>query len=198
MGKIKAVLFDLGNVLVDIDLNMFWRMLEFDSPAAIAPYAQDLKQWAMRYEAGEFPTDHFLLGLQRILGSGYSMPALRKAFQSIICQPIAGMEELVADVSRRYRTALVSNTNEIHHLSSGATVPALEYLSKHYVSYELRVMKPKSGFYEAVLRDLDLPAQEVVFIDDLPENIEGANRAGMHGILFRGVEGLRKDLRNFD
>ena len=195
MSAVQAVLFDLGNVLVDVDQGIFPQSLGFQNAEEIMYLAQDLRDWARRYETGQFATDIFLAGLQNILGGSYPIRQLRQAFQSIIRDPIPGMEDLVADVSRLMRTALASNTNEIHHLTSMAVVPALAHLSKHYVSYELKVMKPEPEFYAAILRDLDLPPAQVVFIDDKVENIAGATAAGMSGVLFTTAPELRERLR---
>jgi len=194
MSKMKAVLFDLGNVLVRIDMGMFGRSLGFEDAQEMAPNVPELMAWARRYEMGDFGTDMFLAGLQNILGSAYSIHHLREAFQRIICEPIEGMEEVVGRMGDLYQTALVSNTNEIHHLTSIATVPALALLPKHYVSYQLKALKPDERFYRAILADLALPAEDVVFIDDLQENVKGAQRAGMIGVLFAGVEALRREL----
>ena len=113
----------------------------------------------------------------------------------MVCSLGDSLEEIVDAVSRSHRTALVSNTNEIHHLISNATVPALGSLPVHYVSYEINTMKPHGAFYDAVLAGEAVPADSIVFIDDLPENVEGAGKSGMHGILFTGCEALRGQLQ---
>jgi HAD superfamily hydrolase (TIGR01509 family) len=197
MSDVKAVLFDLGNVLVDIDLGMFPQKLGFAEAKEIMYLAQDLRAWVLRYETGEFQTDIFLAGLQNILGGAYPMRQLREAFQSIVRDPVKGMEELVEQVSRATSTALVSNTNEIHHLTAKAIVPALVHLEREYVSYELKILKPAPAFYEAVIGDLQLRPDEIIFVDDTADNVAGANAAGMTGILFTNAVILRDQLRSF-
>ncbi len=190
----RAVLFDLGNVLVGLDVNMFWRSLGFDGPEAIAPYAGALRAWARRYESGEFATIDFVDGLGTILDGRFTPEALVEAFDQIIREPIDGMAEIVARVSARHRTALVSNTNELHHHGSVRRVPALRHLHRHYVSYQLKVMKPGREFYEAIIRDQQLQPERMVFIDDLEENVNGAVDAGLRGIKFVDAASLEKDL----
>jgi HAD superfamily hydrolase (TIGR01509 family) len=196
MSEVQAVLFDLGNVLVDVDVGMFPQKLGFEEATEIMYLAQDLRAWVLRYEAGEFATDLFLAGLQNILGGAYPMRQIREAFQSIVRDPIVGMERLVDIVSRTRRTALVSNTNEIHHLTAKATVPALVHIQHEYVSYELKVLKPAPGFYRAVIEDLQLKPEEIVFIDDTPDNVAGAEAAGMTGVVFTNAVTLEKQLRS--
>ncbi len=195
MTDIRAVLFDLGNVLVDVDVNMFWRSLGFDGPEAIAPYADALRAWAMRYEAGEFATIEFVDGLGTILEGRFTSEELVEAFDQIIREPIDGMASIVSQVAAQRRTALVSNTNELHHHGSIRRVPALRHLHRQYVSYQLKVMKPGRKFYEAIIRDQQLRPEQMIFIDDLEENVKGAVDAGMRGIRFVDVVSLEKELR---
>ena len=62
-------------------------------------------------------------------------------------------------------------------------------------SYEIGQRKPEPAAYAAVLEMCALPPEQIVFVDDFPENVEAANAAGLHGILFTGEDTLRKELR---
>ena len=52
------------------------------------------------------------------------------------------------------------------------------------ISSELGVMKPNADAYQRTLEQLGRPAEEVIFIDDRAENIEGAEAVGLHGVLY--------------
>ena len=58
--------------------------------------------------------------------------------------------------------------------------------------------KPAPEIYRHLLSRIDLPADSLLLIDDKPENVRGAKRAGMHGILFETEEGLIAELRRQD
>jgi HAD superfamily hydrolase (TIGR01509 family) len=62
------------------------------------------------------------------------------------------------------------------------------------VSYDLHVLKPDPAFYRAVINGEQCNPEEMVFIDDLPENVDGARLAGMLGIVFEGAESLKRSL----
>ena len=98
--------------------------------------------------------------------------------------------DIVKRVSRGHRTALVSNTNEIHYKVSLKKFGVLDALRTHYLSYQLRVMKPAHGFYDAIIKDQKIDPSEMLFIDDLLVNVEGAQTAGMQAIRLEGVEKL--------
>ncbi|MEO7127043.1 MAG: HAD family phosphatase [Nakamurella sp.] len=67
---------------------------------------------------------------------------------------------------------------------------------KVVISGEINLLKPDAAIYRYLLRELATPANRVAFADDLAENIDGANAAGIRGILFRGPTALRADLVN--
>lgn len=63
------------------------------------------------------------------------------------------------------------------------------------LSCEIGIEKPDPKAYEVLLSKLNLAAKEVVFIDDLPENIAAAKKVGLDAILFESEEKLREELR---
>jgi len=62
------------------------------------------------------------------------------------------------------------------------------------LSCEIGIEKPDLKAYEFLLTELNLPAKEVLFIDDRPENIEAAKAAGLDAILFQSEQQLRGEL----
>jgi HAD superfamily hydrolase (TIGR01509 family) len=194
MNQIEVVLFDLGNVLVQVDVLNFPRSLGFQNVKELDPVISKMLELQQQYEAGSVSTDEFFHEVGGILQNKFSREELEKAFSTIICEPINGMEALVQNISRKYRTGLVSNTSESHYNESLQKVPALKYLSKHYVSYQLKTLKPSKKFYDIVLKDLKCNPERIIFIDDLATNVEGAVQAGMVGIRFQNPLQLQADL----
>lgn len=62
------------------------------------------------------------------------------------------------------------------------------------LSCEIGVEKPDLKAYELLLKTLNLPAKDVVFIDDRSENIEAAKAIGLDAILFESEQQLRNEL----
>lgn len=195
MAQIDVVLFDLGNVLIHIDVLNFPRNLGYADPTVLEPIASKIYRLQQDYEAGKITTDLFFERVAHLLPHPFSREDLERAFASILCEPIAGMEEIVKAASRSYTTALVSNTSEFHYRQSVELVPSLQYLSKHYVSYQLNALKPHREFYEAILKDLQCTPDSVIFIDDTEQNVEGATKLGMIGIHFTSREQLLNDFK---
>lgn len=195
MATIDVILFDLGNVLIHIDVLNFPRNLGYSDPTLLAPIATKIYNLQQDYEAGRITTDVFFERVAQLLPQPVPREEIERAFASILCEPIVGMEEIVRAVSRTYRTALVSNTSEFHYRQSVQKVPALQYLGNHYVSYQLNALKPNREFYEAVLTDLQCKPESVVFIDDTEQNVRGAEKLGMIGIRFTSREQLLNDFK---
>lgn len=63
------------------------------------------------------------------------------------------------------------------------------------LSFEMGVEKPERKAYDIMLNALNLPAADVIFIDDKLENIEAAKAVGIDGIVFESSEQVRNELK---
>jgi putative hydrolase of the HAD superfamily len=194
MKKIRVVLFDLGNVLVQLDLPGFWRSLGSDGEDARPERKDRTTALANEYESGTIGTDEFRRRFQSMYSDRFTPDQLESAFLSVLPNPMEDMDRLVQRVARSHELALVSNTNPLHFRLCMGIVPALKHFHRFYLSYELRVLKPNDGFYKGVIEGEGRDPGELVFIDDLEENVEGAKRAGMKGLLFTGKSDLETSL----
>jgi glucose-1-phosphatase len=194
VSQIKTVLFDLGNVLAYIDFDAFWRDLGF-RPEETAPFTGGYTSFTQQYETGLLSTEKYLHELRAVFNLQFTTEQLARAFSCIIQNPVEGIAEIVQKVSQTHQTALVSNTNEIHFKLSVERFKALNILQKHYLSYQLHVMKPSQGFYNAILQDQKIAPSQIVFIDDLAENIKAAKDTGMQVIKFEGITQLEANLK---
>jgi HAD superfamily hydrolase (TIGR01509 family) len=181
--RCSIVLFDLGNVLVHIQTDSFWTELGVTAGER-EQYEPAIHTSVMAAEHGTLNGDQFIDQLYAGFGGRFSRTEMKRAFGSIIRQPIAGMEEIVRRVAGRCHTALVSNTNVLHYDDSVRIVPALSLLHEHFVSFRIGAMKPDPRFYEYIIRHLPASSGAPLFIDDLAENVDGAIRAGMLGHRF--------------
>jgi putative hydrolase of the HAD superfamily len=190
----SVVLFDLGNVLAHIDFNAFWRSLGLEDPSERTPFIEGYERLTRQYETGLIPTKVFLQNLHFLFMKRFTLDQLQYAFENVITEPIDRMLEIVKEISGARQTALVSNTNELHYALSYARLESLRIFHKQYLSYRLKTMKPDVGFYNAIIRDLQIHPSGMLFIDDLELNVEGARLAGMQAIRFEGVENLKPKL----
>ncbi len=195
MTGVRVVLFDLGNVLVRFTPDSFWQTLGLNTPNERAPFVSNVRTLSTLYEGGGISTADFFGRVCAVFGKEFLKHQLEEAFASVLTTPVPGMEEIVISVQTRARAALVSNTNPFHWDFCRTTIPAVNRLPVHYLSFEIGAMKPDPQFYEHVIAGESLPADQLLFIDDVQENVAGAERAGMQTHLFETVERLNDALK---
>ena len=120
------------------------------------------------------------------------IPADRDRFHRVRQQRtqwIAGMRELLEQLQGRVVRAAASNYPVwIEQLAAGPLAGRVEFV---IASCHVGVRKPDPGFYEAVLAQLQLPAGQVLFVDDRPANVAGAEAVGLGAHRFTDVDALR-------
>jgi glucose-1-phosphatase len=195
MSQIGIILFDMGNVLVHIDFGAFWKNLGFLRPEEIIPYTDDYKLLTLNYESGKIPTETYLKSLQAALNNRFTTEKIEEAFASIIQQPVEGMAEIVRRISVRYQLGLVSNTNEIHYKYASENIGFLRDITHHYLSYQIRAMKPTRLFFDTIVKDLKAYPSKMLIIDDLQDIIKEAKMAGLQGIRFEDAAKLEVNLK---
>ncbi|MGA9363806.1 MAG: HAD family phosphatase [Bacteroidota bacterium] len=190
----SIILFDLGNVLVQIDYAAFPRTLGFDHQMTKSELFHLVEDEARAFEMGKSSAIEFLGVINRELGKSYTFDQFRKAWTAILPSAVPGSQELLERLAGRYRLMMLSNTNELHFQHTVEMLPVLQRFERFFLSYEIGVLKPDRAIYEYVLKHVDVPAQRILFIDDLEQNVVGAESVGIKGIVFRGIEHLLPEL----
>ena len=99
--------------------------------------------------------------------------------------------------SRGYTLLLGSNTNILHStFFLRRFASTFDGFDRFILSHEVGHMKPDRRFYQACVAAAGVPAASCLFIDDLPENVEGARRAGLIGLRYVETPALIADLRS--
>ena len=195
MKKPHLLLFDLGNVLVRFEPDRFSKALGLDVRTSQYHYESSVRELTNKYESGKCSTDEYFNSLHKFLRGKFDQLTLRQAFLSVLTDPIPGMQVLVQKATDKLPSALVSNTNEFHFSSVLPRVSALQCLSRRYLSYQLGVIKPLPEFYECIKKAENVRPDEMLFIDDVEQNVEAANKAGMSGFQFRTADQLEEHLK---
>lgn len=198
--RIAAVLFDIGNVLIEYDVRRIGAGIAQRVPGTSAdeilgsPGSWDIHA---RAESGDVSMEELRDHLNRRFGVEFGEAEWARIWSLGNIRPIDGMEELVALLRPRYSLGCLSNIMVWHWEDDLRKIPALQLLHYHFLSYEMGCRKPEPEIYRKAVETLELPAGRVVFVDDRDENVDGAARAGMKAVRFESVEGLTRDLRRF-
>jgi len=182
--KVKAVVFDLGKVLVDFDYSIAGRRLAEKSPRPPAEVQRllDHSPLLFRYESAGMTSREFYDEFRRESGYTGTFEEFAAAFGDIFTE-IPAMTRFQAELrAARVPTFVLSNTNEIAIGHVRRNFPFFRNFDGYVLSYEQRALKPHAPIYEAAERLIGARGEELVFIDDRDDNVEGAARLGWHTI----------------
>lgn len=185
---IKTIIFDLGNVIIDVDANRTQAALSQLGVERSEDVFTLTQQNALcdRFERGEITRHEFLSGLATFAQAGVGLNALQSAWEAMILEATPNRLQTIAALRKKYQVFLLSNTNEIHydtvsqHLREHHAVDQLESLfDRTYLSYQVGHRKPTEAIYQHVLHDANLTPVETLFIDDLPANLSIPQQLGI-------------------
>ncbi len=181
----KAVVFDLGKVLLDFDYSILVRRMVPRSRLNEVELNQLLNQapLLLRYETGSLSTAEFFAEVQNASGFNGSEDEFTSFFADIFT-PIAPMIALHAQLrSRGVPTYIFSNTNDIAIAYIRRTFPFFSNFAGYVLSYEHGAMKPDAPLYAVVEEITGLRGTELLYLDDRHENITAGAARGWRAIL---------------
>jgi putative hydrolase of the HAD superfamily len=185
---IKNIVFDLGNVLLNLNFNAsisaFQQLgLKTEVVNRKQAYADPI---FYAFEIGEINPKEFREGVRRILNNKLASDVqIDDAWYAMILDIPANRVEALQRLSEKYTLFLFSNTNQIHinrllpkfKAQHGIDFPSL--FTEVYYSHEINERKPELSSFNKVIRLSGVKPEETLFVDDLEKNIEGAIKAGL-------------------
>lgn len=193
---IKSVCFDLGGVLIQNATHVFYQRTVDRLGKALPEVSAVFEKHRGRLERGEISNEDFWKALAQDLEVPYAPEMLTLWSERFVEEtpPIPGMIELVDQLrTAGYKVGLLSNTTE-QHVAINRTRSIFEHFDAALMSNEIGTRKPEKEAYLKLLEAVGTQAGETVFIDDLSENVAGAQAVGIKGIKFEGREPLTAQL----
>lgn len=196
MASIQAVLFDYGMVLSGPPDPAAWAQMRSLSGLSEAVFHQGY--WAHRhaYDRGDLNAETFWskvvtkpLRADQLTG----LIAADVAYWSTLNLP---MLEWVRQLQRAgIRTGILSNMPDPMERGLRARHPWIEAFDHHTWSHAVNLAKPEAAIYHHAIAGLGVPPDNILFLDDRIENIEGALAAGMQAIQYVDHEGFEREMR---
>ena len=196
-GDAEALLFDLGRVVLDID---FSRTLQRWADHAGCQPAQLAKRFLRdelyrRHEKGEISDVAFFASLRSSLGIELSDTQFIEGWNAIFVGEIPGIHQLLSRAAWRLPLYAFSNTNAPHvAYFSARYAEVLGHFRKIFLSSTIGLRKPDAAAYDHVVQAIGVPAERIVFFDDLDENIEGARQRGLKAVLVTSTDDVARAL----
>ena len=197
---IKHIIFDLGGVLIDLDMPRClesFRVLGADPSALLQPSTETNQQGKAKatlcdglvangamdlYQTGDITTEQFVAGILGFCVPGTTSEQILEAWNDCLLSIPAYKLEFIKELrAQGYSVHLLSNTNEAHWLHiaqkhfGGKTE---DYFDTLFLSQEMHMAKPNDDIFLAVLDKLGAKADECLFIDDTQSNIDAAKALG--------------------
>ncbi len=190
-------MFDLGGVVIDIDFNRaftYWAEHANDDPDRIAAlFSQDNAY--MQHERGEIHYIEYFNHLRRTLDVSLSDTHFEKGWNSIYVGVIEGIRDVIDSAKDRFPLYVFTNTNLLHQSFWDPNFgDLLTHFEKVYASPTLGMRKPEARAFNYIAKDIGHPPSQILFFDDLKENVMGAQSAGFQAVEVRSVEDVKAAL----
>lgn len=192
MAEIKNIIFDLGGVILNLDIPK--TIAEFNKlcPKPFEAIYTQLQQYPIfdAFDRGHISEEDFFNDLKRATESSANIEELKYAWDAMLLDFPKYRLEHLSRLKNNYRLFLLSNTNETHiqtfekDLFKQHGYQNLEpFFEKVYYSCRIGMRKPDIEIFDLVLSENNLVPTETLFIDDSPQHVEGANNAGIQSYL---------------
>jgi putative hydrolase of the HAD superfamily len=188
----KAIIFDFGGVLIDLDINdckeAFRRDLGYEKIDDILDPCHQ-KGIVGDMEEGLITAEEFRAAVLKDARPGARPEEVDDAFMHILAGIPSYKGQLLNHLAKSYDIYILSNNNPIvsSHMSelfAGVGVDYENVFKKSFLSFEMKALKPSEAFYKRVLEQIDCPVEDLLFIDDSQKNVDGALAAGLPSVYY--------------
>jgi HAD superfamily hydrolase (TIGR01509 family) len=195
---IKAVFFDIGNVLLGYD----WKAAveRIGQKSSFSSEEVGKRFW----EAGFAEFEKGFLSQTRFFGAMAELIEYTGTVEelTLLCSDIFyPLDENIAvarQLSEHTEIGIISNTNQAHIEFLEKRHNFFEVFKVRIYSHEVHARKPEKEIYDAALVEMKVLASESLFIDDLKENVEAARQLGWSAIQVEPETDLKKEIRRYD
>ena len=186
MKNIDNIIFDLGNVILNIDYqNTIDAFEKIGVPNASSFYSKSSQLNIFnQLETGHISKQNFILEIQKIVPKA-SASQIINAWNAILQDLPNERIEILKNIKDKFSIFLLSNTNSIHiekiinKLGEKKYEEFYNLFEKVYYSHEVKLRKPNSDIFKLVIKENCLSIKNTLFIDDSIQHIESAKKIGL-------------------
>ncbi|WP_044117852.1 HAD family hydrolase [Alkaliflexus imshenetskii] len=184
MDNVKNILFDLGGVVIDIDVQRTVDALAklFGMEGNVTPRDVLGQEVFLRYETGLISSSQFVASIRRLSGNGVNESDVIDAWNSMLVEIPERRVKTIERLKLQHKLYVLSNTNSLHVERFERMAPGYDHLSqlfdRMYFSHLIGSRKPDTTAFLSVVVHSGIVAEETLFVDDLADNIETARRLG--------------------
>ena len=187
--QVSTILFDLGGVLLNLDYNLTINAFKKLGKGNFEKMYSQAKQNSIfdQLETGEISAQEFRDNIRSFLGEEVTDEMMDKAWNAMLLDFPIERIKLLRNLKEKYQIILFSNTNIIHYKKFREIIKntfgdenLLENIfDKTYYSHVLGKRKPNQDAFKFILEEMSLQPNEVVFVDDSLQHVQGAKEIGI-------------------
>jgi epoxide hydrolase-like predicted phosphatase len=202
--KVKAIIFDLGGVIIDLDFSNFYNSIIIQSPLnkPQTPIMLEFFRQSDMYHQGNMTDDEFYqLACDLLQVCMLDQSDFFNAFNSIISGYNTDVAEIVKRIrdSNQYKLFALSNVNSSHwDYILQKDWDFIDYFDELILSHETHLIKPNPKVFEYAIKKAGCKPKQIVFIDDGLNNIKSAKELGITGIKYINSEELLNELKKLN
>ena len=196
--NIKAIVFDMGGVLIDLDYDRCvaaYKALGFEE---ICDYLDPCHQKGIYgdMESGKASEDEFYDFFLSKCHTGTTRADIDACMKSFYDGPSEKTGSLLRGLKKNsYGIYMLSNNNPIMMRICDSEFKKVgigisDFFDQAFISSSMKMKKPDAAIFNEAIRRIGLKAEELLFIDDSPVNVEAARKSGMNAILYTSGEDL--------
>ncbi len=205
MAGVANILFDFGNVIIDIDIpGAIDRIAALRSPKVTEEtYDREIRALVRKYEVDAISTDLFINGILKYADVKVQARDVITAWNSMLVAIPEYRLTMLETLKHNFGLYMLSNTNYLHiewvhdHLRTTHHIEDFEsrFFDVVYYSHLIKARKPDSEAFEHVIRDAMITPEKTLFIDDNEANIEAASALGFQTLLSPPEKDVAEDLK---
>lgn len=193
---IRNIVFDIGNVLAGFIWEEFYHSFGYTEEIfeKLANATVRNPFWN-EMDRGKLSDDELLEGfIKNDPSVELEIREVLKDVKGMILRYDYAIPWITELKEKGYRVYVISNFAHKAHMDCMEALDFLNEIDGGILSYQVKLIKPAPEIYKLLCSKYDLKAEECVFIDDLPKNVEAAKAVGMQGIVFQTFERTREEL----
>jgi len=199
--SIKAIISDIGNVLLNFDHHTITKRL-----ANYSLYPEDRiyniiieKGTHNDYDKGLISSNEFYQRVKDRIKANIDFEDFANIWKHMFykTEDSKKLKNLLIKLkkSKNLKIGVLSNINELHYQEVTRIIGKMAFADFITLSYEIHSVKPEKGIYQNALTGLKIRAEECIYMDDIKEYAEAASRIGIIGIHYTGYDNFVKELK---
>ncbi len=197
-SEIKALIFDLGGVVIDYTFDRVfatWGRIYNRDPQEI----RQRFEWDDAFRAlerGTIAPGDYIEYLGKKLNISFTPKTFDAGWNAIYLGIRPGIEELLRELEAEFRLVALTNTTAMHTpVWRQRYGSRLTMFGEIFASNEIRARKPEPEAFVQVLEYLEASPRDVLFFDDFPPYLEGAEKLGIMSFLVTSPDEIRAGLK---